>query len=40
MSDYAAIEKEARIFNEECVTKKRIDPTLYAKIEIKRGLRD
>ena len=25
MSDYAAIEKEARIFTEECVTNNRID---------------
>lgn len=40
MSDYAAIEKEARIFTEECVTNNRIDPTLFAQYDIKRGLRD
>ena len=39
MSDYAAIEKEARIFTEECVTNNRIDPTLFAQYDIKRGLR-
>ena len=31
MSDYAAIEKEARIFTEECVTNNRIDPALFAR---------
>ena len=36
MSDYAAIEKEARIFTEECVTNNRIDPTLFAQYDIKR----
>ena len=40
MSDYAAIEKEARIFTEECVTNNRIDPALFAQYDIKRGLRD
>ena len=40
MSDYAAIEKEARIFTEECVTNNRIDPELFAQYDIKRGLRD
>ena len=40
MSDYAAIEKEARIFTEECVTNNHIDPTLFAQYDIKRGLRD
>ena len=40
MSDYAAIEKEARIFTEECVTNNRVDPELFAKYHIKRGLRD
>ena len=40
MSDYAAIEKETRIFTEECVTNNRIDPTLFAQYDIKRGLRD
>ena len=40
MSDYAAIEKEARIFTEECVTNNRVDPALFAKYNIKRGLRD
>lgn len=40
MSDYAAIEKEAHIFTEECVTNNRIDPTLFAQYDIKRGLRD
>ena len=40
MSDYAAIEKEARIFTEECVTNNRVDPALFAQYHIKRGLRD
>ena len=40
MSDYAAIEKEARVFTEECVTNNRVDPTLFAQYNIKRGLRD
>lgn len=40
MSDYAAIEKEARIFTEECVTNNRVDPALFAQYNIKRGLRD
>ena len=40
MSDYAAIEKEARIFTEECVTNNRIDPALFAQYDIKRGLRN
>ena len=35
MSDYAAIEKEARIFTEECVTNNRIDPELFAQYDIK-----
>ena len=39
MSDYAAIEKEARIFTEECVTNNRIDPSLFGQYNIKRGLR-
>ena len=40
MSDYAAIEKEARIFTEECVTNNRVDPALFGQYHIKRGLRD
>ena len=32
MSDYAAIEKEARVFTEECVTNNRVDPTLFAPV--------
>ena len=40
MSDYAAIEKEAAIFTEECVTNNRIDPSLFGQYNIKRGLRD
>ena len=40
MSEYAAIEKEARIFTEECVANDRVDPALFAQYNIKRGLRD
>ena len=40
MSDYAAIEKEAAVFTEECVTNNRIDPSLFGQYNIKRGLRD
>ena len=32
MSEYAAIEKEARIFTEECVANDRVDPALFAEV--------
>ena len=40
MSDYAAIEQEARIFTEECERSNRIPPELFGQYNIKRGLRD
>ena len=40
MSDYAAIEKEARVFTEECVNNNRVEPSLFTQYNIKRGLRD
>ena len=40
MSDYAAIEQEARVFTEECIRNNSIDPALYGQYSIKRGLRD
>ncbi|MGN0984296.1 MAG: citrate/2-methylcitrate synthase [Gemmiger sp.] len=40
MSDYAAIDAEARVFTEECVRNNRIDPELFGQYHIKRGLRD
>ena len=40
MSDYAAIEQEARIFTEECERNNRIPPELFGQYNIKRGLRD
>lgn len=40
MSDYAAIEAEAKVFTEECVANNRIDPSLFGQYNIKRGLRD
>ena len=40
MSDYAAIEQEARIFTGECVNNNRIPPELFGQYNIKRGLRD
>ena len=40
MSDYAAIEREARIFTEECERNNRIPPELFGQYNIKRGLRD
>ena len=40
MSDYAAIEQEARIFMQTCAENNRIDPALFGQYNIKRGLRD
>ena len=40
MAGYAAIEKEAKIFTEECLKNDRIDPALFDAYGVKRGLRD
>ena len=40
MSEYGAIEKEARVFTELCEQNDRIDPTLFETFGVKRGLRD
>ena len=40
MSEYGAIEKEARIYTELCEQRDRIDPALFDQLGVKRGLRD
>ena len=40
MSEYAAIEKEAKGFTDLCVRNDQIDPALFDKLGVKRGLRD
>ena len=40
MSEYGAIEKEARIYTELCEQRDRIDPALFDRLGVKRGLRD
>lgn len=40
MGEYAAIEKEAKLFTELCVHNDAIDPNLFDEFGVKRGLRD
>ncbi len=40
MSIYSEIKPEVRAFAEMCMESSRIDPELYAKYDVKRGLRD
>ncbi|MEE0799995.1 MAG: citrate/2-methylcitrate synthase [Gemmiger sp.] len=40
MGEYAAIEKEAKVFTDTCVRNDVIDPSLFDKFGVKRGLRD
>ena len=37
MSEYGAIEKEARIYTELCEQRDRIDPALFDRLGVKRG---
>ena len=39
MGEYAAIEKEAKLFTELCVHNDAIDPNLFDEFGVKRGLR-
>ena len=40
MSIYSEIKPEVRMFADMCVENSRIDPELYLKYDVKRGLRD
>ena len=40
MSIYSEIKPEVRMFADMCVENSRIDPELYVKYDVKRGLRD
>ncbi len=40
MSIYSEIKPEVRMFAGMCVENSNIDPELYAKYDVKRGLRD
>lgn len=40
MGEYAAIEKEARVFTDLCLQNDKIDPALFDHYGVKRGLRD
>lgn len=40
MGEYAAIEKEAKLFTELCAHNDAIDPNLFDEFGVKRGLRD
>ena len=40
MANYAEIEREAKIYLDECVQNDKIDPALFDKFGVKRGLRD
>ena len=40
MSVYSEIRPEIRVLAQQCVENSRIDPELYTKYDVKRGLRD
>ena len=40
MANYAEIEREAKIYLDQCVHNDRIDPALFDKYGVKRGLRE
>ena len=40
MSIYSEIKPEVRMFADMCVENSKIDPELYVKYDVKRGLRD
>ena len=40
MAEYAAIEREAKLFTDICLNNDRIDPALFEQYGVKRGLRD